>query len=44
MDAHARTAHRPGTGDAAHIDDKKRVQSRGDKDVGDDRSKKNESI
>jgi hypothetical protein len=43
MDAHARTAHRPGTGDAQN-EEKKRVQSRGDKDAGDERSRKNESI
>jgi hypothetical protein len=43
IDAHARTAHRPGTGDAQN-EEKKRVQSRGDKDAGDERSRKNESI
>lgn len=41
MDAHARTAHRPGTGEVQN-EEKKRVQSRGDKE--DDRSRKNESI
>ena len=43
VDANARTAHRPGTGDV-HNEEKKRVQSRGEKDAGDERSRKNESI
>lgn len=44
MEAHSRTAQRPNTGEAAN-EDKKRGQSRGEKETADEiRSRKNESM